>query len=432
MVKITGVKPHSRAEKAKITVGDILVSINGHDITDVLDYRFYLAERRVEIEYLRDGETKTAVITKGEYSDIGLGFETPLMDKKQTCKNGCIFCFIDQNPKGMRESIYFKDDDSRLSFLHGNYITLTNLTDKDVDRIVKMRFSPINVSIHTTNPELRVKMMKNKRSGEVLRYLDDFYAAGLSMCGQIVLCRGINDGEELLRTMRDLSRYYDRMASVSVVPAGLTKHRDGLYPLADFTSEEASAVIDTVEKFALEHKAKTGSRMFFLADEFYLKAGRKIPDADYYEEYPQLENGVGMLRSLTEDFALGLEDAEVSDRAVTVSVATGVAAYPTMVDIATRVEKLRKGMQIKVYKIINNFFGETITVAGLLTGRDLYEQLKDKMLGDVLFVPQNALRSGEETFLCGMTVSELSEKLGVKVVPAPCDGYELATALLED
>ncbi len=432
MVKITDVERRSYAERAGIAAGDILVSINSNEIRDVLDYRFYLAERCVKIEYLRNGETKTAVITKGEYSDIGLCFETPLMDKKQTCKNGCIFCFIDQNPKGMRDSIYFKDDDSRLSFLHGNYITLTNLTDKDVERIVKMRFSPINVSIHTTNPELRVRMMKNKRSGEVLKYLDDFYAAGLSMCGQIVLCRGINDGEELLHTMRDLSRYYDRMASVSVVPAGLTKHRDGLYPLADFTAEEASAVIDTVEKFALEHKAKSGSRMFFLADEFYLKAGRELPDADYYEGYPQLENGVGMLRSLIEDFAIGLEDAEVSDRPVTVSVATGVAAYPTMVDIATRVEKLREGMQIKVYKITNDFFGETITVAGLLTGRDLCEQLSDKPLGDLLLVPQNALRSGEETFLCGMTVTELSERLGVKVVPAPCDGYELCSLLLEE
>ena len=432
MVKITDVEHRSHAERAGILPGDTLLCINSNEINDVLDYRFYLTERRVEITYLRDGEEKLAVITKGEYSDIGLGFETPLMDKKRSCKNGCIFCFIDQNPSGMRESIYFKDDDSRLSFLHGNYITLTNLTDADVDRIVKMRFSPINVSIHTTNPELRVKMMKNKRSGEVLDYLRRFYEAGLSMCGQIVLCRGINDGEELLRSMRDLSQYYDRMGSVSIVPAGLTKHRDGLYPLTDFTPEDAAAVIDTVEAFATGHKAKTGSRMFFLADEFYLKAGREIPDADYYEGYPQLENGVGMIRSFDEDFALGAEDAEVSDKPRTVSIATGVAAYPKMQEYATRVKKTRPQMQTKVYKIINHFFGESITVAGLLTGKDILEQLSGEDLGEVLYIPQNALRAGEETFLCGMTVGELSEKLGVRVVPVSCDGYELATALLEN
>ena len=432
MVKITDVEHRSHAERAGILPGDTLLCINGNEINDVLDYRFYLTERRVEITYLRDGEEKLAVITKGEYSDIGLGFETPLMDKKRSCKNGCIFCFIDQNPCGMRESIYFKDDDSRLSFLHGNYITLTNLTDADVDRIVKMRFSPINVSIHTTNPDLRVKMMKNKRSGEVLDYLRRFYEAGLSMCGQIVLCRGINDGEELLRSMRDLSQYYDRMGSVSIVPAGLTKHRDGLYPLTDFTPKEAAAVIDMVEAFATEHKAKTGSRMFFLADEFYLKAGKELPDADYYEGYPQLENGVGMIRSFDEDFALGAEDAEVSDKPRTVSIATGVAAYPKMQEYATRVKKMRPQMQTKVYKIINHFFGESITVAGLLTGKDILEQLSGEDLGEVLYIPQNALRAGEETFLCGMTVSELSEKLGISVVPMSADGYELAVALLEE
>ena len=431
MVKITDVERRSHAERAGLTAGDTLTRINGNEINDVLDYRFYLAERRIEIEFLRDGKSNTVQITKGEYSDIGLGFETPLMDEKRSCKNGCIFCFIDQNPKGMRESIYFKDDDSRLSFLHGNYITLTNLTDCDVERIVKMRFSPINISIHTTNPELRVKMMKNKRSGEVLKYLDRFYGAGLSMCGQIVLCRGVNDGEELLRSMRDLSRYQDRMSSVSIVPAGLTKHRDGLYPLSDFTPDEAAAVIDMVESFSAELKAKCGSRMFFLADEFYLKAGRELPDAEYYEEYPQLENGVGMLRSFDEDFALCEQTADVAHTPRRVSIVTGVAAYPKMLEYATRVEKIRPEMQTKVYKIINNFFGETITVAGLLTGKDIAEQLEGCDLGDVLYIPENALRAGEETFLCGMTVTELSERLGVEVVPVPNDGYELCSLLLE-
>ena len=366
------------------------------------------------LRLLRGKREYSVKIKKGEYDDIGLIFETPLMDKKHSCKNGCIFCFIDQNPKGMRDTIYFKDDDSRLSFIHGNYVTLTNMKDKDVERIIKMRISPVNISIHTTNPELRVKMMKNKRSGEVLDYLRRFYEAGLSMCGQIVLCRGINDGDELLRSMRDLSQYYDRMGSVSIVPAGLTKHRDGLYPLTDFTSDEAAAVIDMVESFATEHKAKTGSRMFFLADEFYLKAGRELPDADYYEGYPQLENGVGMIRSFDEDFALGEEDAQVSDKPRTVSIATGVAAYPKMQKYATRVKKSRPKMQINVYKIINHFFGESITVAGLLTGKDILEQLSGKDLGEILYIPQNALRAGEEVFLCGMTLKELKKKLKFK------------------
>ena len=431
MVRITDVEHRSHAERAGLLAGDTLVKINGNEINDVLDYRFYLTEKKVDIEFLRDGEIHTVRIIKGEYSDIGLGFKTALMDEKRSCKNGCIFCFIDQNPKGMRESIYFKDDDSRLSFLHGNYITLTNLTDCDVDRIVKMRFSPINVSIHTTNPELRVKMMKNKHAGEVLKYLDRFYEAGLSMCGQIVLCRGVNDGEELLRSMRDLSRYQDRMNSVSIVPAGLTKHRDGLYPLSDFTPDEAAAVIDTVEAFATELKSVCGSRMFFLADEFYLKAGRELPDADYYEGYPQIENGVGMLRSFDEDFRLCEEGADVAHTSARVSIATGVAAYPKMLEYANRVEKTRPEMQIKVYKIINKFFGETITVAGLLTGRDIAAQLEGCDLGDTLYIPENALRTGEDTFLCGMTVDELSARLGVRAVPVSNDGYELCSLLLE-
>ena len=308
MVKITDVEKNSRAAKRGILPGDTLVKINGNEINDVLDYRFYLTECLVDITLLRDGEEYSVSIKKGEYDDIGLDFETPLMDKKQTCKNGCIFCFIDQNPEGLRDSLYFKDDDSRLSFIHGNYITLTNMSDKDIDRIIKMRISPINISVHTTNPELRVKMMKNKRSGEVLDYLSRFAEAGLSMCGQIVLCRGINDGSELLRSLDDLAGYYPAMGSVAIVPAGLTKFRDKLFPLTDFTSEEASEIIDMINSVGETHKKKYGTRVFYAADEFYLKAGRPIPDADYYEDYPQIENGVGMLRSFSDEFGMALED----------------------------------------------------------------------------------------------------------------------------
>ena len=434
MVKIISVEGGSRAERANILPGDILIAINKNEINDVLDYRFYLTEKKVALTLKRDEKEYEVVIKKGEYDDIGLEFETPLMDEKHSCKNGCIFCFIDQNPEGLRESLYFKDDDSRLSFIHGNYVTLTNMTQKDVDRIIKMRMSPINISVHTTNPELRVKMMKNKHSGEVLKYLWDFKNAGLSMCGQIVLCKGINDGEELKRSLRDLSELYPAMGSVAIVPAGLTKYREKLYPLTDFTPEEAGEVIDIINSFGDAHKEKYGSRLFYAADEFYLKSGRDIPDSDYYEDYPQLENGVGMLRSCSDEFGMALADIKdfsVSiDKSRTVSIATGVAAYPLMAERAQKLMKLCPNLTVNIYEITNNFFGRSITVSGLLTGRDMYEQLLDKPLGDMLLIPQNSLRHGEEVFLCGMTVTELSDKLGVPVSSSGSDGYELCEAIL--
>jgi putative radical SAM enzyme (TIGR03279 family) len=305
------------------------------------------------------------------------------------------------------------------------------MTDKDVARIVKMRFSPINISVHTTNPELRVKMMKNKRSGEVLRYLDDFKNAGLNMCGQIVLCKGLNDGAELERSLRDLSEYYPEMTSVAVVPAGLTKFREKLYPLTDFTAKEAADVIDLINRFGEENLKKHGSRIVFAADEFYLKSGREIPEAEYYEEYPQIENGVGMLRSFMDEFGLAAEDiCEVNEELAArekvreVSVATGVASYEMILGMAERIMQNCPNMKINVYKILNYFYGESITVAGLLTGKDIYEQLRTMPLGEELFVPATALRAGEDDFLCGMKLSELGEKLGVKITSAPSDGYE--------
>lgn len=434
MVKITDVEKGSRAQRHGVLAGDVLVAINNNPVNDVLDYRFYLAERSVTLRILRGEEELAVTIAKGEYDDIGLEFETPLMDKKHSCKNGCVFCFIDQNPEGLRESLYFKDDDSRLSFIHGNYITLTNMTDADVERIVKMRFSPINISIHTTNPELRVKMMKNKRAGDVLAYLARFKEAGLSMCGQIVLCRGLNDGEELLRSMRDLAEYFPALSSVSVVPAGLTKFRDRLYPLTDFSAAEAGAVIDMIDAFAEEHKARFGSRLFFAADELYLKAGRELPPAEYYEGYPQLENGVGMLRSFSEDFGIAEEDArEYLKRGGTrrrVTVATGAAAYPFIEKLARRAEALFPSLSVSVVKIINRFFGESITVSGLLTGRDILDQLSGRDLGDEVLIPSNALRYPEEDFLCGMKLSELSEALALPVRPSGADGFEFLDALL--
>ena len=432
MVKITSVLRHSRAAKAGIREGDVLVSINGNGIRDVLDYRFYLTEREVRLVLSREEHEYAVTIKKGEYDDIGLEFETPLMDKKQRCKNKCIFCFIDQNPDGLRESLYFKDDDSRLSFLHGNYITLTNMQDSDIERIVKMRFSPINISVHTTNPDLRVKMMKNKRAGEVLSYLDDFFNARLNMCAQIVLCRGVNDGEELVRSMRDLAKYYPYMTSVSVVPAGMTKFRDGLYPLTDFTRDEAIDVINTVNAFGEKLRAELGSRVFFAADEFYLKAGMDIPDKDYYEEYPQIENGVGMLRSFMDEFDIGTDDISelLSFKGVrTLSVATGVASYQFIKSLTDRIMSITDKVKISVYQIKNNFFGESITVSGLLTGKDICEQLSGKELGDRLLIPSAALRSGEDIFLCGMTLGELSEKLNTEIRVTENDGFDFIDAV---
>lgn len=434
MVKIEFVEKNSRAYRAGIKCGDFLDKINGREINDVLDYRFFLAEKDVALSLLRDGERLTVEIKKSQYDDIGLDFETPLMDKKHSCENKCIFCFIDQLPRGMRKTLYFKDDDSRLSFLHGNYITLTNLHDKDIDRIIEMHISPVNISIHTTNPELRVKMMHNKRAGEVLSYIKRLSDAGISLCGQIVLCKGINDGEELSRTMRDLCEFFPAMQSVSIVPAGLTRFREKLYPLEGFTKEEAVHVLEQVNSFGEKMKKKHGVRMFYCADEFYLKAEMALPDEDYYDGYPQIENGVGMITSTLSEFygELDYVDEYLGEVKLprTVSVATGVAAYDTVISMARALEDRIEGLKINVYKIINNFFGESITVAGLLTGKDISEQLHGKDLGEVLFFPENALRADGDLFLDDISPEELGKNLGVTARPAHNDGAKFIQDML--
>ena len=431
MVTVTEVTRRSRAARRGIRVGDVLVAINGHEIADVLDYRFYLAEETVVLTLRRGDKTLTRKIRKEVYDDIGLGFETPLMDKKHACCNRCIFCFIDQLPKGMRESLYFKDDDARLSFLHGNYITLTNLRDSDIERIITMHISPINVSVHTTNPALRVEMMKNKRAGEVLSYLPRLAEAGITLRAQIVLCRGINDGEELLRSLSDLAALYPALDSVSVVPAGLTDHREGLTPLSAYTPEEAREVVRTVEEAAAAQKEKCGSRLFFAADELYLRAGLPIPPEESYEGYPQIENGVGMLRSFYEEADLFLSEAPKIPRAARrVSVATGVAARPMLEKIAAKVQEKHRDLTSFVYEIKNRWFGESITVSGLLTGHDIAEQLRGRDLGDLLLLPRNTLRAEGDLFLCGMSPAELEERLGVPIAFIGEDGAAFAAALL--
>lgn len=434
MVKITCVDKNSRADKAGIKENDTLISINGREINDVLDYRFHLANRNLDIIIERNGEKLHFAINKQEYDDIGLDFETPLMDKKHSCENKCIFCFIDQLPKGLRKSLYFKDDDSRLSFLHGNYITLTNLEDKDIDRIIEMHISPVNVSVHTTNPELRVQMMKNKRSGEVLRYLKRFADAGIHVCGQIVLCKGINDGAELERSMNDLLEYFPALQSVSIVPAGKTKFREKLFALESFTKEDCKSVIQQVEAFADKCLEKFGSRLFFCADEFYIKAELPLHDDDYYEGYAQIENGVGMLTSLLTEF--GLETPYIEEylqefnKPRKVSVVTGMAAKDQIIDMCARLSSIVDGLEIEVHPIINNFFGHEITVSGLLTGADIYDQLKDRELFDELILPPNVLRSEGDLFLCGMSIDELSEKLNVKIRLSGNDGSGFIRAML--
>lgn len=434
MVKILAVLPRSIAEKAGIRGGDVLVSINQNEIRDVLDYRFYLTDTNVSITLLRDDKAFTVHINKGEYDDIGLSFETPLMDKKHSCTNKCVFCFIDQLPPGMRESLYFKDDDDRLSFLHGNYVTLTNLKDEDIDRIIKMHISPVNVSVHTTNPELRVKMMKNKHAGEVLSYLDRMADAGIALCTQIVLCKGLNDGPELDRTLHDLIKYHPSLRSCAIVPVGLTKHREKLYPLEAFSPEECEAVIKQVNAYGDWCLKEYGTRIFYCSDEFYIRAGLPLPSEEFYEDYSQIENGVGMLTSMRAEFDMELEYLDellANFRAPrTVSVITGMAAYAHISSLANELAGRVDGLTVNVYPIVNNFFGERVTVAGLITGGDVVEQLCGKELGDELLFPSVMLRADGDVFLDDMTPDALSKHLGVPVRPTESDGAKFLSALL--
>lgn len=433
MVTITDVASESRADKAGVRAGDVLVAINKNQINDVLDYRFYLASKSVTLLVLRDGKQKKFKIKKQEYDDIGLDFETPLMDKKHSCENKCVFCFIDQLPKGMRKSLYFKDDDSRLSFLHGNYITLTNLGDKDIQRIIDMHISPVNVSVHTTNPELRIKMMHNKRAGEVLEYLRRLADAGISLCAQIVLCRGLNDGAELDRTMRDLEALAPALGSTSIVPAGLTKFRDGLYQLQPFTPEECAAIIKQINDFGDMCLYKHGTRLFYPADELYVKAGLPLPDDSFYEDYSQIQNGVGMLTDMRTCVSAELEDdayASLANLSRTVSLATGYAAESHIKELAQMLMSRVDGLKINVYPIKNNFFGDLITVSGLLTGKDIIEQLDGKELGDELFIPAACLRAEGDVLLDDISPEDISAALGVPVFPLDADARKFVRSIL--
>ena len=433
MVEVTAVEKGSPAEKAGVLAGDYIISIDGHDINDVLDYRYYLTPRAVTIKIHRGPELFDVMVRKEEYADIGLEFSGYLMDQSRTCRNGCIFCFIDQMPPGMRDTLYFKDDDSRMSFLTGSYITLTNLSDRDVDRIIEMKMSPVNVSVHTTDPELRCMMMKNRFAGDSLRHLRRMAEAGTELHCQIVLCRGVNDGAALERTLDDLSALAPSVKSVSVVPAGLTKYREGLYPLTPFTPDECRAVIAQVDRARERCFAAHGSYIFCCSDEFYIKAGVPMPEAEYYEDYPQLENGVGMIRSMGDEFRRAVEfadedfDLSVKRRA---SIATGHAAYEFINSLACELMRISPALELHVYRIDNEFFGPEITVAGLITGGDLIKQLKGKDLGDTLYIPSVMLRYENDLFLDDVSLADVERELKVKIVYVNNDGYEFVNAIL--
>ena len=430
-VIIDSVVKGSPADKSKIKAGDTLVSIDGNEIMDVLDYRFYQNNSRLTLEYINSkGKIKRSKIKKSEYDELGLCFPTYLMDEKRSCRNKCIFCFIDQLPKGLRETLYFKDDDSRLSFLFGNYITLTNITEHEIERIINMHISPINISVHTTNPELRVKMMSNKNAGKVLEIMNRFNEAGIKINCQMVLVPGYNDGAELERTLKDLTALQNAEC-IAAVPVGLTGHREGLAELKPFDKDTAKAVIDIIDRFGDECTQKYGDRRVYAADEFYILAEQKLPEAGFYGDFLQLENGVGLVplmldetRKATEECDYKLENKRI------ITIATGEAAYPFISQMVDKMQIKWDNLECRVKCIKNNFFGGKITVAGLVTATDIEQQLKGIDLGDELLIPSVMLRDGGDMFLDSVTLEELSNRLNIKITPVNNDGYEFVDAVL--
>jgi len=429
-VKIFDVTTGSHADKAGIKKGETLLSINSNEIVDVLDYRFYQVNRKLTLEVAdEDKNVRTIEMTKGEYEEIGLEFETYLMDKQHSCRNKCIFCFIDQLPKGMRESLYFKDDDSRLSFLFGNYITLTNITEHEIDRIIKMHISPINVSVHTTNPELRCKMMNNRFAGDTLKYLKRFADAGITLNCQIVSCPGINDGDELVRTLTDLENLGVNMTAI--VPVGLTRYRENLYPLVPYNKETAGQTIDIIEKMGDECVKKHGRRIFFPGDEFYLLAEREIPSPEFYEDFSALEDGIGMIAYLTDDVGWKLEELDADESLChKVTIACGEGVFPYMKRIMSMINEKFPNITINTRAIKNNFFGGGVNVSGLVTGGDLIDQLRGDDLGDRLIITSSMLRFENDLFLDDVSTDDVERDLGVTLVPVNNNGNDLVEAVI--
>ena len=437
--KIARIIPGSIAEEMEIEVGDLLVRINDQEMDDIFDYQYLVQDEYLEVLIEKpSGEEWLLEIDKDPDEDLGIEFDNGLMDSYRSCANRCIFCFIDQMPKGMRETLYFKDDDSRLSFLQGNYVTLTNMSDHDLDRIIKYHMSPINISFQTTNPELRCMMLNNRFAGQALKKVDRLYEAGIDMNGQIVLCKGINDGDELVRSIEDLMKYLPFLQSVSVVPVGLSKHREGLYPLEPFTGEDAIITVDIIEKYQKKAYEEYGVHFIHASDEFYLLAGRDLPEGERYDGYLQLENGVGMMRLLFDEFKEAREElgkyllkhqgSRMKKRRI--SMATGRLAAPYIRELAKELEEELPDTRITVYDIRNDFFGEMITVAGLLTGQDIMAQLQDKDLGERLILPQCVLRSGEDVFLDDYRLCDLEKSLQVHIDIVKSSGWDFVEAIM--
>lgn len=428
---IKEIEAGSIAEELGIEPGDRLLAINDTEIEDVLDYHFYVNDEELTLLVEKaDGEQWELEIEKEYEDDLGIVFEQGLMDEYRSCRNKCIFCFIDQMPEGMRDTLYFKDDDSRLSFLQGNYVTLTNMSGHDIERIIRYHLEPINISFHTMNPRLRCQMLHNRFAGEALLKVDRLYEGGVEMNGQIVLCKGYNDGEELEHTIRELTKYIPYLRSVSVVPVGLTKYREGLTPLVPFTKEDAKQVLGTIHAWQEKIYEQYGIHFIHGGDEWYILAGEEVPEAERYDGYLQLENGVGMLRLLHDEFQEAYEEAKSDDIPREVSIATGLLAYPYIRDMADMLQKKYPGTVIHVYPVRNEFFGEQITVSGLLTGQDLLRQLKDKPLGERLLLPCNMFRSEEDVFLDDITLGTLMETLQVKADIVKSSGQDFIDAVI--
>ena len=429
--KIDSVEPGSIADEMGIEAGDVLLTVNGKPIQDVFDYHFLINDVTLNLLIQKsDGEEWELEIEKDYYEDPGIVFENGLMDNYRSCHNKCIFCFIDQMPKGMRDTLYFKDDDSRLSFLQGNYVTLTNMSDHDIDRIVYYHMEPMNISFQTMNPDLRCKMLHNRFAGEALKKVDRFYEAGIHMNGQIVLCKGVNDGAELDFSIRELIKYLPYLQSVSVVPVGLSKYRDGLFPLEPFDKEDAKKVLDLIHGWQKKAYQEYGIHFIHASDEWYILAEQPFPPAEQYDGYLQLENGVGMMRLLLDEVKEEIENRTGDDRKHTVSLATGLLAAPVIQRIADQLCEKYPNVTIHIYPIVNEFFGEKITVSGLLTGQDLKKQLTGKELGKQLLLPCNILRTGYDVFLDDVTVGELEKSLQVNINIVKSSGRALIEALL--